>query len=99
MKKVIAILSFVVLAGTTQVVSAQVVEGPVKEVAQQDEKVKITVDELPAAVKKTLEGVDYEGWNIETVLHNKTKDSYELQVKKDADEKTLKFDKEGNSIV
>lgn len=102
MKKVIALFSFVLLVGVTQFVHAKTVGGweglSSLAVEQQDEKVKITKEELPAAVKKTLEGDAYKGWTIEEVFHNKTKDSYELSVKKGAEARTLKFNKDGSVV-
>ncbi|MEY4931554.1 MAG: hypothetical protein RI909_2278 [Bacteroidota bacterium] len=102
MKKVIVMFSFVLFAGATQVIYARAAEVKAASstfvVEQQDEKVKIKKEDLPVAVKKTLEGDAYKGWAIEEVFHNKTKDSYELSVKKGAEARTLKFNKDGSEI-
>ncbi|MBX2896732.1 MAG: hypothetical protein KF763_14900 [Cyclobacteriaceae bacterium] len=96
MKKVIAILSLVLFAGVTQATFG-VSSLPIA-VETQDELVKITTDELPEAVKQTLATADYKSWTVEEAYHNKTKDHYELKVKKEAETKTLKFAKDGKEI-
>jgi len=98
MEKVIAVFVFVLLAGGV-VQSANAIEnvsGVSMLYQQEEEKVKITKDELPEAVKKTLEKPEYKDWVIEAVVHNKTKDSYELNVRKGGEVKTLKFNKDGS---
>lgn len=96
MKKVVAILSLVLFAGAMQTTFA--VTPSVVAIELQDELVKITTDELPDAVKQTLASADYQGWAVEEAYHNKTKDHYELKVKKEAETKTLKFGKDGKEI-
>jgi hypothetical protein len=96
MKKVVAILSLVLFAVAMQTTYASV--NTTANVEQTDELVKITTEELPDVVKKTLATADYQGWTIEEAYHNKTKDRYELKVKKDAETKTLKFGKDGKEI-
>ncbi|MBN8653586.1 MAG: hypothetical protein J0L67_19305 [Cytophagales bacterium] len=96
MKKVVAILSLVLFAGAMQTTFA--VTSSSVAIELQDELVKITTDELPDAVKQTLASADYQGWAVEEAYHNKTKDHYELKVKKEAETKTLKFSKDGKEI-
>lgn len=96
MKKVVAILSLVLFAGAMQTTFA--VTSSAVAIELQDELVKITTDELPAAVKQTLASADYQGWAVDEAFHNKTKDHYELKVKKEAETKTLKFSKDGKEI-
>lgn len=96
MKKVVAILSLVLFAGAMQTTFA--VTPSVVAIELQDELVKITTDELPDAVKQTLASADYQGWAVEEAYHNKTKDHYELKVKKEAETKALKFGKDGKEI-
>jgi hypothetical protein len=64
----------------------------------QDEKVKIKSEELPEAVKKSLNSEDYRGWLISAAYEDKAKGQYEVEVKNGAEVKTLKFDKEGKKI-
>ncbi len=81
-------------------VNAQEIAQPAQaatEVAQ-EEKVKITADELPAAVKTTLESEDYKGWTIGQAYHHKTADLYEVELKNGAESKTFKFNKDGKKV-
>jgi len=96
MKKVVAILSLVLFAGAMQTTFA--VTSSSVAIELQDELVKITTDQLPDAVKQTLASADYQGWAVEEAYHNKTKDHYELKVKKEAETKNLKFSKDGKEI-
>jgi len=96
MKKVVAILSLVLLAGAVQPSFAARRSAIV--ISVQDELAKITTDDLPDAVKQTLASVDYQHWAVEEAYHNKTKDHYELKLKKEAETKTLKFSKDGKVI-
>jgi hypothetical protein len=63
--------------------------------ADQDDKTKIKSEELPEAVKKSLEGQEYRGWLIDAAYHVKSTDSYEVQLKNGAETKTVKFSKDG----
>jgi hypothetical protein len=101
MKKVLFAL-FGLVAGVSAA-NAQVAEpapaAPATESTQlQDEKTKIKAEELPQTVKKSLEGEDYRGWLINAAYHNKTKGTYEVELKNGAETKTVKFDKEGKKI-
>ena len=97
MKKVIfAIVAGVMSVGFVQVTNAQRLTSPDQASATQtDEKVKIKVEELPDAVKNALEGDAYKGWAADAAYFNKTKNYYEVGVKKGTETKTLKFSKEG----
>lgn len=64
----------------------------------QDEKTKIKSEELPEAVKKTLEAQEYRGWLIDAAYHVKSTDSYEVELKNGAEAKTVKFDKDGKKV-
>lgn len=63
--------------------------------ADQDDKTKIKSEELPEAVKKSLEAQEYRGWLIDAAYHVKSTDSYEVQLKNGAETKTVKFSKDG----
>ncbi|HYI76996.1 MAG TPA: hypothetical protein VEW65_05205 [Chryseolinea sp.] len=63
--------------------------------ADQEDKTKIKSEELPEAVKKSLEAQEYRGWLIDAAYHVKSTDSYEVELKNGAETKTVKFDKEG----
>jgi len=64
----------------------------------QEEKTKIKSEELPEAVKKSLEAQEYRGWLIDAAYHVKSTDSYEVELKNGAEAKTVKFDKDGKKV-
>ena len=98
MKKVIfAIVAGVMSVGAVQVAKAQAAP-KATETAQTDEKVKIKVEELPDAIKTALGGDAYKGWSANSAFYNKTKDIYEVDVKKGTEAKTLKFTKDGTIV-
>ena len=61
----------------------------------QDDKTKIKSEELPEAVKKSLEAQEYRGWLINSAFHVKSTDSYEVELKNGAETKVVKFSKDG----
>jgi hypothetical protein len=63
-----------------------------------DEKIKIKNEELPEAVKKTLAGDEYKGWEVSNAYMYKESGTYEVEVKKGTELKTFKFDKEGKLV-
>lgn len=63
-----------------------------------DEKVKITKEELPEAVKKSLAGDGYKGWEVTNAFMYKESQTYEVEAKKGTEVKTFKFDKEGKVV-
>jgi ribosomal protein L21E len=63
---------------------------------QQGEKVKIKSEELPEAVKKSLEAQEYRGWMISSAY--KAGDIYEVELKNGAETKTVKFSKDGKKV-
>lgn len=70
------------------------------EIPAQDKKTEIKYDELPQAVKTTLSGDAYKGWEAVKVWHNETQDNYEIEAKNAAGEtKTLRFGKDGKEIT
>jgi len=68
---------------------------PAPAAVDQDDKTKIKSEELPEAVKKSLEAQEYRGWLIDAAYHVKSTDSYEVQLKNGAETKTVKFSKDG----
>ena len=68
----------------------------------QQEKVKIKSEDLPDAVKKSLNSDEYRGWLINSAYlisdADKSKAIYEVEVKNGAETKTFKFDKDGKKM-
>jgi glucose/arabinose dehydrogenase len=100
MKKVM----FAMLALCASVVAVNAQENPAPAPStsavapQQDDKMKIKSDELPEAVKKSLEAQEYKGWLINAAYHHKTADTYEVELKNGAETKTVKFTKDGKKL-
>lgn len=63
-----------------------------------DKKIKIKAADLPDAVKTTLRGQDYAGWQISSVYKFSESGNFEIQLKNADEVKTVKFDKEGNIL-
>jgi hypothetical protein len=99
MKKVLFVFALVAGIGAA---NAQVASDPAPAATEstqmQDEKVKIKAEELPQTIKKQLEGEDYRGWLINAAYHDKTKNTYEVELKNGAETKTVKFDKDGKKV-
>jgi hypothetical protein len=98
MKKVI--FSFLVLlsAGGTFANASMISPAAGATQQQQDDKMKIKAEELPEAVKTTLQSADYKGWAISAAYHLKSADQYEVELKKDTETKTVKLDNEGKIV-
>src|SRR6267143_7046607 len=66
----------------------------------EDEKKPIKKEDLPEAVKTTLAGPDYQGWEITAAFSVKKDDAdyYEIKLKKGDKVITAKLDKEGNKV-
>ncbi len=80
-------------------VSANTMDAPVAKAVfvNQEEKVKIKPEELPEAVKTAVKE-DYQGWEISQAYKYTLKENFEVELKKETETKTVKFDKEGNVI-
>jgi hypothetical protein len=65
---------------------------------EQDGYVSIKADELPDAVKKSLETQDFKGWIINAASYNEKEGKYLVELKNGADTKKVKFDKEGKEL-
>jgi|SRR5688572_8300331 hypothetical protein len=99
MKKVMLFVSAMVVGvGFVNATAPIVSSSPVITVTQ-DDKEKIKPEELPEAVKTTLNGDEYKGWLVQTAYRIKSKDIYEVEVKKGAETKTIRFDKDGKVVV
>jgi hypothetical protein len=96
MKKVI--LSLVVLLFAAATFTNAVAINAVSVAAHQEDKVKIKNEELPEAVKTTLQGAEYKDWTVTAAYHVKSADQYEVELKKDAETKTVKLGKDGKVV-
>lgn len=56
--------------------------------------------EIPAALRETLQGSQYKGWDASTskIYRNQTSDLYVVQIQDGTMTKTYRFDKEGKPI-
>ncbi len=102
MKKSIATISAAVLlagafaVGNTVAAAPAVKSGIMRTV---DEKVKIKPEELPEAVRTKLSGDAYKGWEVSTAYMYKESKTYEVELKKSGETKTVKFDKDGKEVI
>ncbi len=96
-KLIVAVAMLVVGSGVLPMVQAMDTHLVVLT-EQADEKVKMKMEDLPEAVKTTLTTEPYNGWKAETVYLNKTKDHYEIEVKKGTEKRTLKISKDGKAV-
>jgi len=105
MKKIILIIAgaFCLSAFALQ---AQAQDGPKKDTTSiqpsqnfRDDMVKITADDLPAAVRSTLQGAEYKGWETANIFRNSTGEIYAVEITGDDRQvKTYKFDPNGRPI-
>jgi hypothetical protein len=99
MKKIMFLLSALVVGvGFANAVPATPVKSSTMTVTQ-DDREKIKAEDLPEAIKTTLNGDEYTGWLIQSAYKIKSKDQYEVELKKGAETKTVKLDKEGKIIA
>jgi hypothetical protein len=99
MKKVLFFVSALVVGIGFVNAKGTVTSNSVVSSITQDDKEKIKTSELPEAIKTTLNGDEYKGWLIQSAHRYKSQDLYEVELKKGAESKTIKFDKEGKVIV
>ena len=110
MKKIMfATLLFAVAFSMSAVnsVAGMVTKPSSAAIVGEDEKKPIKKEDLPEAVKMTLAGPDYQGWEITAVFSVKKADVekkadadyYEIKLKKGDKIITAKLDKEGNKVA
>jgi hypothetical protein len=63
-----------------------------------DEKVKIKKEELPEAALTALASTDFQGWEISEAYKWKEAGTYEVEMKKGEEKKTVKLDKDGKIV-
>ncbi len=105
MKKIILIIAGAFCLSAFAV-DAQAQDGPKQDTTVlqpsqsfRDDMVKITADDLPAAVKSTLQGAQYEGWESANIYRNQTGEIYAVEITGDDRQvKTYKFDPTGKPI-
>ena len=63
-----------------------------------DEKVRITADELPGAVRNSLRQLEPTAWEKSVVYRDKKENMYIVEIRESGNEKTYRFDKDGNRL-
>jgi len=101
MKKLM--FAFAAVVGSVVAVNAQSTEQTTTPsnqaiTTQQDDKQKIKSEELPEAVKKSLDDQSYKGWLVNAAYHNRKDETYEVELKNGAETKTVKFNKDGKKV-
>jgi len=76
-------------------------QSPEKEQTQNYTKdmVKITVPDLPEAVKQTLSAPQYQGWESSTIYRSKNNDMYIIEMGSGTEAKTFRFGADGKPIL
>ncbi|RZK40463.1 MAG: hypothetical protein EOO90_14930 [Pedobacter sp.] len=101
MKKLILSAVFMGLAGFTAV-QASDVKNKIEIVKVQDTLVKtpIKIEELPEAIKTVLKGDPYKDWTPTAAFSVKDGDKsyFQVDVKKEEEVASLKFDSEGKPV-
>ena len=95
----------IVLLLTVGANESAVAREPVKpSVESRQVKEKIKKEDLPAEARKQLDGDAFKGWTVVQAYRIKAKNEqgeeaveYEVEVKKENETKTVKFDKDGKS--
>lgn len=62
------------------------------------DRLQIKTDELPEAVKQTLQDQEYKGWLINAAYHDKKEEQYEVELKNGAETQKVKFSQEGQRL-
>lgn len=65
---------------------------------QQDDYVRIRIEELPDEVQTTLEGNEYNNWEVSNAYRSNTTGNYRIEVRNGAQTKMLMFDEEGKLL-
>ena len=102
MKRTIFALGVVLLTGTLMAGVNETAKGSSIMICLQEDanKVKITEDQLPQAIKTTLAKDDYKDWKVDAAYYYKgDKEYYQVVLKKNTDTKTVNFDKDGNVVM
>jgi hypothetical protein len=69
--------------------------------SDKEEKVAVKPEDLPAGIKKTIQGDEFSGWTVKKaflVTDPNKKQYYELQVAKGSESARVKLDKDGNNV-
>lgn len=65
-----------------------------------EDKKRITPDELPDAVRQTLDsGTRYNNWKEAMIFHDRNKDEYVVEFGEAGKTSSYRFDKEGKPII
>src|SRR5262245_56073443 len=111
MKKLILLLLLIasISAANAQIADPDTLRDPVK---QGDPDVRITPPQalyrkemtvikqaqLPAAVKKSLQGSEYKGWEKATIYRNASSTLYLVEIQEPAKTRVYRFDKNGKRL-
>ncbi|MES2279348.1 MAG: hypothetical protein V4592_25165 [Bacteroidota bacterium] len=104
MKKMILAAAALAIVGITKVKASSVIPNsqPIVATAQQDtvQKTPVKLEDLPAPVKATLQGDVLKVWTptAATLVKSGTTEYYQINIKKEADEKFVKIDKDGKIV-
>jgi hypothetical protein len=63
-----------------------------------DPLIRIRMDAIPSALKRTLEGEQYRGWESSTIYQNQKTYEYSIDIRSGDSLKTFRFDRVGNPL-
>jgi hypothetical protein len=106
---IIIFLSAICLRAQAPAPDADTTKDPVKQIDPEiktepadihyiDEMTRITADELPAAVKESIKGLEPNGWKKSVVYRDKKQNTFLIQVREGGDERDYRFSKDGKRL-
>jgi hypothetical protein len=99
MKKVMfALLALTVSASVVSASTIKANDASTSIVNVIDEKVKISPEELPDAVKAALNSPDFTGWQISSAYKYTESGMYEVELKNGDETTSVKFDQDGKQV-
>jgi len=87
-------MSLLLVVNGYSLVKRSIKPKPASVVQQKEERLKIKKDDLPEAVKKSLEAEAFKGWAILNT-YKTNNGEYEVELKKGTNVQVIKFEKDG----
>lgn len=97
----IATFTYAQLAENGISAASSLITGTFVAKIQEDEKTPVKMEDLPAAVRKSLQQAEYEGWipYMAYWIREGKSSYYEIELAKDKDRKVVKLNDKGGRII